>query len=46
MFGIMTVNAADLSDAEKSRYRELYCGLCRSLKQRGGEAAAPASPTT
>ena len=37
MFGIMTVNAADLSDAEKSRYRELYCGLCRSLKQRGGE---------
>lgn len=37
MFGIMTVNAADLSDEEKDRYRELYCGLCRTLKLRGGE---------
>ncbi len=37
MFGTMTVSTVDLNDDEKERYRQLYCGLCRALKTRGGE---------
>lgn len=39
MFGHIQANLADLSDAEKQRYRGAYCGLCRSLGKRHGQIA-------
>ena len=36
MFGYVTVNPDELSEAEKARFREIYCGVCVSLKRRGG----------
>lgn len=38
MFGYVRANIADLSEAEKQRYRAHYCGLCRALGQRHGLA--------
>ncbi len=37
MFGYIVANVDDLDDAEKARYRAVYCGLCRTLKERGGQ---------
>ena len=34
MFGYVTVNPKQLTEAQLSRYRAWYCGLCRSLKER------------
>lgn len=36
MFGYVRANLADLSEAEKTRYRAVYCGLCHTLHQRHG----------
>ncbi len=36
MFGYIVVNVDDLDEAERTRYRAVYCGLCRMLKERGG----------
>ncbi|MDR0951989.1 MAG: DUF5685 family protein [Oscillospiraceae bacterium] len=36
MFGFVTANAETLSEEQKHRYKAVYCGLCRSLKQRHG----------
>ena len=36
MFGYVTVNPDELSDAEKARFREIYCGVCVSLKRLSG----------
>lgn len=38
MFGYVRANVADLTDAEKTRYRVFYCGLCRALGERHGQA--------
>lgn len=37
MFGFVTASPSTLSEQEKSRYRELYCGLCLALKDRYGQ---------
>lgn len=36
MFGYVRANVADLSEAEKTRYRAVYCGLCHALGERHG----------
>lgn len=39
MFGIVTAALSSVSEAEKERYQATYCGLCRTLKERYGQAA-------
>lgn len=39
MFGNITANFNDINEAEKSRYQELYCGLCHSIKERYGQVS-------
>jgi len=39
MFGHVQINPANLTENEIKRYRSLYCGLCRSIKQRHGQLA-------
>ena len=36
MFGYVTANVKDLNPEELKTYRGLYCGLCRTLKERHG----------
>lgn len=36
MFGYIIANAENLSEVRKGRFREYYCGLCRTLRQRYG----------
>ncbi len=38
MFGFVVANTDILSEEDKHRYKAVYCGLCRSLKQRHGQA--------
>lgn len=38
MFGYVITNIKTLSDEQRSRFRSLYCGLCRTLKERYGNA--------
>lgn len=38
MFGYVRANVADLTEEEKTRYRAFYCGLCRALAERHGQA--------
>ena len=38
MFGYVIANVAVLSPEEKERYRGQYCGLCRSIGRRCGQA--------
>ncbi len=37
MFGFIVASIPSLSEEEKDRYRSLYCGLCRVLKERYGQ---------
>lgn len=37
MFGFVTAQLKLLSDEQAARYRQCYCGLCHSLKERHGE---------
>ena len=39
MFGYLTADTSKLSEAEFSRYRACYCGLCRCIKERQGNFA-------
>lgn len=39
MFGIVTAALSSVSEDEKARYQAAYCGLCRALKDRYGQAA-------
>lgn len=39
MFGIVTASLSSVTDAEKARYQAVYCGLCRTLKERYGSVA-------
>ena len=34
MFGYVTINKSELSEAEYERFRSYYCGLCRVLKKK------------
>lgn len=36
MFGYITPDFSSLDDSQKSRFRSLYCGLCRTLRERNG----------
>ncbi len=36
MFGYVMINPDTLTEAEKLRFREVYCGVCASLRARGG----------
>lgn len=36
MFGYIVTDRAQLTEAERLRYRAVYCGLCRTLKARCG----------
>lgn len=40
MFGYVMINPDTLTDAEKQRFREVYCGVCASLRERGGRPGA------
>ena len=37
MFGYIECNRSKLSREELERYQSVYCGLCRTLKERYGE---------
>ncbi len=37
MFGFVVADAGALSEAEKDRYRAVYCGLCLALRDRYGQ---------
>ena len=37
MFGYIIANTDDLSQEEKDRYQQVYCGLCRELGKRHGQ---------
>ncbi len=37
MFGIVNASFSMLPEEEKTRYQELYCGLCRALRDRYGQ---------
>ena len=39
MFGTMTVCSAGLTEEQLARYRAVYCGLCRTLGERSGQAS-------
>lgn len=39
MFGVVTAHSGLLTKEQNERYRAYYCGLCRSLRLRHGEAA-------
>lgn len=36
MFGYIVANSKILSDDQQQRYKSVYCGLCRALKERHG----------
>lgn len=37
MFGYVLPNLESLEEAERSRYRAVYCGVCRSIEERYGQ---------
>lgn len=39
MFGIVLANMDELDESERERYREVYCGICHSLKKRHGQVS-------
>ena len=39
MFGFVVANAEKLTEEQLSRYRALYCGLCRKIGERHGTSA-------
>ena len=39
MFGYLTANTELLTPEELERYKACYCGLCRSLQKRHGQAS-------
>ncbi len=38
MFGYVTANAKELTKEQKLRYNQIYCGICRQIRQRSGSA--------
>ena len=44
MFGYLVAATEALSEEEFARYRACYCGLCRSIRERHGQAAGLANP--
>lgn len=36
MFGFVVCNKTELTESEKNRYQSVYCGVCRTLKEKYG----------
>ena len=39
MFGYVTANVAELTQAQKDRYSQVYCGICRSIGKNSSQLA-------
>ena len=39
MFGYVSASLKELTQEQKLRYNAIYCGLCRSIRSRGGQVA-------
>ena len=39
MFGYVSVDASELTEAEKLRYNSIYCGICRSIRSQSSNVA-------
>ncbi len=39
MFGYVSASLKELSQEEKRRYNAVYCGVCRNIRRRAGQAA-------
>lgn len=39
MFGYVMANRIELDKAQQQRYDSVYCGICRQLRQQGGQTA-------
>ena len=39
MFGFVNVNVEELSQQQKARYNAVYCGICRSIRDRASQPA-------
>lgn len=39
MFGLVYANLSELSKAERLRYRAVYCGICRQIREQCSQAA-------
>ena len=39
MFGLVTANIKELTKAQTQRYNQVYCGICRQIRQRSGGAS-------
>ena len=39
MFGYVTANIRELTEAQKMRYNSVYCGICRQIRLRSSSAA-------
>lgn len=37
MFGFVTANASELTKEEKLRYQQVYCGICRQIRNRSSQ---------
>lgn len=37
MFGLVTASLEELSEEQKNRYRSVYCGICRSIRDTDGQ---------
>ena len=37
MFGFVIASLEELSEAEKNRYQAVYCGICRAIRDTGGQ---------
>lgn len=39
MFGFVSANLKELTEAQRKRYNSVYCGLCRNIRNRAGQLA-------
>jgi len=39
MFGFVTANYKELEKAQQDRYGEIYCGICKAIRQQSGNVA-------
>lgn len=37
MFGLVTASLEELSEEQKDRYRSVYCGICRAIRESDGQ---------
>lgn len=39
MFGYVQANIQELSDPQRKRYQQVYCGVCRGIREQSGQVA-------